>query len=45
MQIYGDTSQTLAGWPHKNISNSNCEVHNIKDAYDWYAAKRQGSLT
>ncbi len=29
IQIYGYTSQTLVGWPHKNVSISNCEVYNV----------------
>ncbi len=27
--IYGFTSQTLVGWPNKNVSVSNCEVYNV----------------
>jgi hypothetical protein len=27
--IYGYTSQTLVGWPNKNVSVSNCEIYNV----------------
>jgi hypothetical protein len=29
IQIYGDTSQVFPGWPHRNVSISNCEVYNV----------------
>jgi hypothetical protein len=29
IQIFGYTAPTLIGWPHKNVSVSDCEVYNV----------------
>jgi hypothetical protein len=29
IQIFGDTSQTIPGLPHSNVSVTNCEVYNV----------------
>ena len=41
IQIYGYTSQSLIGWPHKNVSISNCEVYNVTGFAD--PASHEGS--
>ena len=29
IKIFGDTSQKFVGWPHRNVSISNCVVYNV----------------